>query len=158
MIREDGTSQTDRYTLLDFIIEDSSGSQCQTQICVLQYFWGKKGMPCMLDSCADSDPPAGATQITLFQLFTDQRHESEKVRHFSVNSFGFRPTYPKRVKIVEVGPRDGLQNEAFIVPTSSKVEFINRLSQTGLETIEVTRYTTQFTLRIQFPKLYSHFV
>ena len=43
---------------------------------------------------------------------------------------------PKRVKIVEVGPRDGLQNEAKIVPTQVKIELINRLSETGLAAIE----------------------
>jgi hydroxymethylglutaryl-CoA lyase len=43
---------------------------------------------------------------------------------------------PKRVKIVEVGPRDGLQNETKTVPTPVKIELINRLSQTGLAAIE----------------------
>lgn len=43
---------------------------------------------------------------------------------------------PKRVKIVEVGPRDGLQNEVEIVPTEVKIELINRLSETGLTAIE----------------------
>ena len=43
---------------------------------------------------------------------------------------------PKRVKIVEVGPRDGLQNEIKTVPTPVKIELINRLSQTGLAAIE----------------------
>ncbi|EEX94211.1 putative hydroxymethylglutaryl-CoA lyase [Vibrio orientalis CIP 102891 = ATCC 33934] len=42
---------------------------------------------------------------------------------------------PKSVKIVEVGPRDGLQNEK-TVPLDVKVELINRLSQTGLRHIE----------------------
>lgn len=45
---------------------------------------------------------------------------------------------PKRVKIVEVGPRDGLQNEPTAVDTCTKVEFINRLSATGLSVIEAT--------------------
>jgi hydroxymethylglutaryl-CoA lyase len=43
---------------------------------------------------------------------------------------------PKRIKIVEVGPRDGLQNESVIVPTDVKIELVNRLSETGLATIE----------------------
>ncbi|MGH8398982.1 MAG: hydroxymethylglutaryl-CoA lyase, partial [Gammaproteobacteria bacterium] len=46
----------------------------------------------------------------------------------------------KFVKIVEVGPRDGLQNEKTIVPASVKIEYINRLSQSGLKTIEVTSF------------------
>jgi len=44
--------------------------------------------------------------------------------------------FPKSVKIVEVGPRDGLQNEAQSIPVATKVELINRLSQTGLRCIE----------------------
>ncbi|XP_006926487.1 3-hydroxymethyl-3-methylglutaryl-CoA lyase, cytoplasmic isoform X2 [Pteropus alecto] len=47
---------------------------------------------------------------------------------------------PEYVKIVEVGPRDGLQNEKVIVPTDVKIEFINQLSQTGLSVIEVTSF------------------
>ncbi|KAL6261010.1 hypothetical protein P5V15_008536 [Pogonomyrmex californicus] len=46
------------------------------------------------------------------------------------------------VKIVEVGPRDGLQNEKNIVPTEVKVNFINRLSATGLKSVEVTSFVS----------------
>jgi hydroxymethylglutaryl-CoA lyase len=46
------------------------------------------------------------------------------------------------VRIVEVGPRDGLQNEAKIVPASVKIELINRLSKTGLKTIEATSFVS----------------
>lgn len=46
------------------------------------------------------------------------------------------------VRIVEVGPRDGLQNEAKILPTSTKIDFINRLSKTGLKTIEATSFVS----------------
>jgi len=45
---------------------------------------------------------------------------------------------PKSVKIVEVGPRDGLQNEKGIIPASDKIKFIDLLSDTGLKTIEAT--------------------
>ena len=45
-------------------------------------------------------------------------------------------TYPVKVKIVEVGPRDGLQNEKRVVPAAVKVELIDRLSATGLAVIE----------------------
>ncbi len=43
---------------------------------------------------------------------------------------------PPRVKIVEVGARDGLQNEAQVVPTAVKVSLIDRLASAGLTTIE----------------------
>ncbi|MFH2012713.1 MAG: hydroxymethylglutaryl-CoA lyase [Pseudomonadota bacterium] len=48
---------------------------------------------------------------------------------------------PKSVIIVEVGPRDGLQNEAVEVSTDQKVDLVNCLSQTGLTRIEVTSFT-----------------
>ena len=49
---------------------------------------------------------------------------------------------PRKVKLVEVGPRDGLQNESRIVPAEIKVEFINRLSETGLKVIEATSFVS----------------
>ncbi len=39
--------------------------------------------------------------------------------------------YPQKARIVEVGPRDGLQNEKNIVPANVKVAFINMLSDSG---------------------------
>lgn len=46
------------------------------------------------------------------------------------------------VTIIEVGPRDGLQNEASFVATQTKVQLINLLSQTGLKDIEVTSFVS----------------
>ena len=51
-------------------------------------------------------------------------------------------TYPARVKIVEVGPRDGLQNEKEVVPTETKVDLINRLAEAGLSVIEATSFVS----------------
>jgi hydroxymethylglutaryl-CoA lyase len=48
----------------------------------------------------------------------------------------------KSVRIVEVGPRDGLQNEAQTVPTETKIEFIRRLAASGLKTIEATAFVS----------------
>ncbi|MCD8511156.1 MAG: hydroxymethylglutaryl-CoA lyase [Bacillus sp. (in: Bacteria)] len=47
---------------------------------------------------------------------------------------------PTKVQIKEVGPRDGLQNEKIFVPTETKVEWINQLSKTGLDYIEITSF------------------
>lgn len=47
---------------------------------------------------------------------------------------------PGRVRIYEVGPRDGLQNEARMVPTGDKVRFINALGRTGLSHVEITSF------------------
>jgi hydroxymethylglutaryl-CoA lyase len=47
---------------------------------------------------------------------------------------------PADVTIYEVGPRDGLQNEARMIPTDDKVTFIDALSETGLRAIEITSF------------------
>lgn len=49
---------------------------------------------------------------------------------------------PKRVKMVEVGPRDGLQNEQGTVPTEVKIGLIDRLARTGLVTIEAGSFVS----------------
>ena len=46
----------------------------------------------------------------------------------------------EQVTVVEVGPRDGLQNEAVPIPTSVKVAFVNALSAAGLPFVEVTSF------------------
>jgi hydroxymethylglutaryl-CoA lyase len=47
---------------------------------------------------------------------------------------------PNSVEIVEVGPRDGLQNEATVLPTAAKIEFIGRAVAAGLRRIEVASF------------------
>jgi isopropylmalate/homocitrate/citramalate synthase len=49
---------------------------------------------------------------------------------------------PRRVRIVEVGPRDGLQNEPRSVPTGVKVELIERLADAGLPAVEATAFVS----------------
>ena len=49
---------------------------------------------------------------------------------------------PGSVRIVEVGARDGLQNEKTIIATATKIELIDRLSATGLRTIEATSFVS----------------
>ncbi|XDC52296.1 hypothetical protein R6Z07M_003478 [Ovis aries] len=51
-------------------------------------------------------------------------------------------TFPKRVKIVEVAPRDGLQNEKNIVPTPVKIKLIDMLSEAGLPVVEATSFVS----------------
>lgn len=50
--------------------------------------------------------------------------------------------YPELVKIVEVGPRDGLQNEAQNVSVATRIELIDRLSDAGLKSIEVGAFVS----------------
>lgn len=53
------------------------------------------------------------------------------------------PNYlPRKVKLVEVGPRDGLQNEPQDIPLSTKVELIDRLASAGLSNIEVGAFVS----------------
>ncbi|XP_014239490.1 hydroxymethylglutaryl-CoA lyase, mitochondrial isoform X2 [Cimex lectularius] len=54
----------------------------------------------------------------------------------------FSTSWPKRVKIVEVGPRDGLQNEPKNIPTNVKIELIQRLTEAGLKDIETTSFVS----------------
>lgn len=46
------------------------------------------------------------------------------------------------VKIVEVGPRDGLQNEKMLVPAQVKIELIERLANNGLSVVEATSFVS----------------
>src|SRR6201996_9784590 len=47
---------------------------------------------------------------------------------------------PAQVRIREVGPRDGFQNEPEVIPTAEKVRLIEALGATGLQRIEVTSF------------------
>lgn len=60
--------------------------------------------------------------------------------------------FPKNVMITEVGPRDGLQNEATLIPTDIKIEWINKLSACGFKSIEVTSFVSKHAI----PALEDH--
>ena len=49
---------------------------------------------------------------------------------------------PSRVQLIDVGPRDGLQNEKQAVPAAVKIELVHRLQAAGLKEIEVTSYVS----------------
>ncbi|WP_207308492.1 hydroxymethylglutaryl-CoA lyase [Bacillus timonensis] len=49
---------------------------------------------------------------------------------------------PKHVTIIEVGPRDGLQNEKSIIPTDAKIDFIKKLKMAGLQEMELTSFVS----------------
>ncbi len=51
-------------------------------------------------------------------------------------------TIPTRVQLIDVGPRDGLQNEKLPVPAEVKIELVHRLQAAGLHEIEVTSYVS----------------
>lgn len=48
--------------------------------------------------------------------------------------------WPREVTIKEVGPRDGLQNEKKVISTEQKISWINQLSETGLDYLEITSF------------------
>jgi hydroxymethylglutaryl-CoA lyase len=52
------------------------------------------------------------------------------------------PHFPKQVTLVDVGPRDGLQNEARPVDAADKIQLVHRLQQAGLTQIEVTSFVS----------------
>jgi hydroxymethylglutaryl-CoA lyase len=58
----------------------------------------------------------------------------------------------KEVKIVEVGLRDGLQNECVLLETHKKLDLLDKLSNTGLKFIEVTAFVSPKWI----PSLYDH--
>jgi hydroxymethylglutaryl-CoA lyase len=49
---------------------------------------------------------------------------------------------PEHITVVEVGPRDGLQNEPVTIPTADKIAFVDRLSDAGLPVIEVSAFVS----------------
>ena len=61
-----------------------------------------------------------------------------------VSSRTFATVVPpkNRVKVVEVGPRDGLQNEKAVITSDLKVELINRLGRAGLQCIEAGSFVS----------------
>ncbi|XP_072546152.1 hydroxymethylglutaryl-CoA lyase, mitochondrial [Salminus brasiliensis] len=59
----------------------------------------------------------------------------------AISSSAAKPL-PERVKIVEVGPRDGLQNEKTIVPAEVKIRLIDMLSEAGLPVVEATSFVS----------------
>ena len=50
--------------------------------------------------------------------------------------------FPSKVKLVDVGPRDGLQNEKEPVPAAVKIELVHRLQDAGLTELEVTSFVS----------------
>ncbi|XP_069930031.1 3-hydroxymethyl-3-methylglutaryl-CoA lyase, cytoplasmic isoform X4 [Oryctolagus cuniculus] len=77
--------------------------------------------------------------MIICHIMDEEAIETKDWQHYESSQLSGLPGY---VKIVEVGPRDGLQNEKVIVPTDIKIEFINQLSKTGLSVIEVTSFVS----------------
>ncbi|KAG0196256.1 hypothetical protein BGX28_010380, partial [Mortierella sp. GBA30] len=78
--------------------------------------------------------------ITLQQLEDERMQQAQTANNSSTTPAASLSS--KFVKIVEVGPRDGLQNEKAVIPAETKIEFINRLSNTGLSVVEATSFVS----------------
>lgn len=66
-----------------------------------------------------------------------RRAQFRPIRGFATAHSGVQtPPSDNYVKLVEVGPRDGLQNEKTAIPLATKIELIERLAKTGLSAIE----------------------
>jgi len=72
--------------------------------------------------------PKRHMSLTLTKLPPEYRHPS--------------PNFPTKVRIVEVGPRDGLQNQSEILEPEVKIKFINKLNETGLGVIEAGSFVS----------------
>ncbi|RNA25183.1 hydroxymethylglutaryl- mitochondrial [Brachionus plicatilis] len=68
--------------------------------------------------------------------------DRNKMYHLFRRGVSSAARFPAEVSIVEVGPRDGLQNEELNIPTENKIEFVDKLSQSGLQRIEVTSFVS----------------
>ncbi|KAK3443651.1 hypothetical protein EUGRSUZ_B03752 [Eucalyptus grandis] len=87
------------------------------------------------------DLVAGSTCASWY--FPDHQYRSKcDEKSMRTTSNKFLTGIPKFVKIVEVGPRDGLQNEKNTVPTAIKVELIRRLVSCGLPVVEATSFVS----------------
>lgn len=89
------------------------------------------------------------TPLNMMLLGPIARHASRRGSPRSLRAFATatnpsaqQPSFDNRVKIVEVGPRDGLQNEKKTIPLATKIELIERLARTGLSTIEAGSFVS----------------
>ncbi|XP_015161824.1 hydroxymethylglutaryl-CoA lyase, mitochondrial-like isoform X2 [Solanum tuberosum] len=81
--------------------------------------------------------------LSLLLCWTDRQPKSYSNHRSTVRkTFKLFNGMPNHVKIVEVGARDGLQNKKKIVPTSVKVELIQKLVSCGLPVVEVTGFVS----------------
>ena len=63
---------------------------------------------------------------------------------------------PKKIQLVEVGPRDGLQNEKLWVETETKITLIEKLAQAGLTKIESTSFVSPKENIILFDSIFFY--
>jgi len=82
------------------------------------------------------------TNISKYLMTNPLTIKTSFARKLATISSNSLKNVPASVKIVEVGPRDGLQNEKGQVPTEVKLEFISKLAKSGLKYIEATSFVS----------------
>ncbi len=97
----------------------------------------EKRMPSWVDRTEDSKRSEGFEE---FEGSRQSRSEHSAPRTPPTPSNSSNPS--NSVRVVEVGPRDGLQNESRAVSTADKIAFIDRLSDAGLPVIEITAFVS----------------
>ncbi|KAF3914387.1 hypothetical protein ABW21_db0202105 [Orbilia brochopaga] len=105
--------------------------------CASKHIFGRLALKAGPAAPPVSARPSFFSPRTLRLLSQSRLFASVKDLYYSPNATSSpSPSSTEHVKIVEVGPRDGLQNEKTIVPLSTKISLIERLSRTGLSVIE----------------------
>ncbi|RDY13158.1 Hydroxymethylglutaryl-CoA lyase, mitochondrial, partial [Mucuna pruriens] len=109
--------------------------------------WKRQTRDSSLDDSFSQKTPTKGRKSMKFGMINDSFSDSQNspkcnAKDFQDFAYKFLNGIPKFVKIVEVGPRDGLQNEKNIVPTAVKIELIHRLASTGLSVIEATSFVS----------------
>ncbi|GJN37918.1 hypothetical protein PR202_gb26918 [Eleusine coracana subsp. coracana] len=97
------------------------------------------------NSAADTATPCSSSSCSCYsslnrQSFRFFSSSFDQEKRWAANKI--MHDLPGSVKIVEVGPRDGLQNEKDIVPTPVKIELIRRLATSGLPVVEATSFVS----------------
>ncbi|KAI8051902.1 uncharacterized protein B0P05DRAFT_562286 [Gilbertella persicaria] len=81
-------------------------------------------------------------RFTLLPRLVASRSSFQSQAALQIKRTFVRPASNEFVKIVEVGPRDGLQNEKTLVPAQVKIELIERLAKNGLPVVEATSFVS----------------
>ncbi|KAK1280866.1 hypothetical protein QJS04_geneDACA015007 [Acorus gramineus] len=126
----------------------SSSNNCNNVFCSDEYTWRRQSR-CMFrgdhvrrSSCLGMSEKVFESACD--PLYLQERHYSSSCNDKDIRDFAnkFWRGMPRFVKIVEVGPRDGLQNEKGTVPTDIKIELIQRLAASGLPVVEATSFVS----------------
>ncbi|KAF3765431.1 hypothetical protein M406DRAFT_97211 [Cryphonectria parasitica EP155] len=109
---------------------------------MLAMFMGRGEIP-DLDQilCFITNNPILSSSWIEYSLATSSTH-LEPIKELKWFQQQQQPSFDNRVRIVEVGPRDGLQNEKTTIPLATKIELIERLAKTGLANIEAGSFVS----------------